>query len=141
MKFSISDLLAAVGVPVSTSAFAELPPGAPEWARWIAMVLGGILAGVVAPFVKETAPPVIRAYLAGRKAKKASLAAAKKRRRDEHLLRAAQLEGDTNAANDAEAVKLRELAEREQDEADAAEAEAAAADAIGQHTFKPPESK
>lgn len=118
---SISELLASAGVPVGAGAVIDLPPGTPEWVRFVFVFVGA----VVAPFLYRAAPPVVSRVLAGRKAKKLALAAAKRARAAGDAEVAQRLLSDGNGNNDVDARALLESAHRRLDEADALDADAA----------------
>jgi 3-hydroxyisobutyrate dehydrogenase-like beta-hydroxyacid dehydrogenase len=109
---SMPEILASAGLPATTATLIELPPGTPDWVR-IVFVGVGVVGG---PAALKLAAAIGPRILAGRRAKKEHLAAAKRRR-------AKQLREDADTANDSAAAAL-------DDEADGLEAEAAELDAI-----------
>jgi hypothetical protein len=118
---TLPGLLASAGVPIGAAAVVDLPPGAPEWVRYVAVVVGGIIA----PFLAKAAPAVVARILAGRRAKKLALSEAKKRRAGEKEELAQRLLNDGAAGNDVDAVKLLDEAGHLRDDSDALDAEAA----------------
>lgn len=116
-SLSLPEVIASAGIPATTGALIELPPGTPDWVRVVFVgvgVVGGPAMLKLAAGLAEKLGPRI---LSGRRAKKKSLAEAKRRRRERLL-------ADGDKANDG-------LADKLEDEADALEAEAAELEAIG----------
>ena len=112
-SLSLPEILASAGLPATTGALIELPPGTPDWVR-IVFVGVGVVGG---PAALKLALAIGPRILAGRRAKKEHLAASKRRR-------AKQLREDADKTNDGAADAL-------EDEADGLEAEAAELEAIG----------
>jgi hypothetical protein len=124
---SLTELLASAGVPIGAGAVVDLPPGTPEWVRFVFVFVGA----VVAPFLYRAAPPVVARFLAGRRAKKQALAAAKRARAAADAEQAQRILADGNDGNDAIARALLEGAHKRLDEADALDADAAEINALG----------
>lgn len=118
---SLTELLASAGLPIGAGAVVDLPPGTPEWVRFVFVFVGA----VVAPFLYKAAPVVVDRVLAGRRAKKLVLAAARRARAAGDAEIAQRLLTDGNTSNDAEARTLLEAAHKRLDEADALDADAA----------------
>jgi hypothetical protein len=115
-SLSLPEILASAGLPASVGAVIDLPPGTPDWVR-ILFMGAGVIGGPALLKLAQVAAPRI---LAGRRAKKKSLAESKRRRRQ-------QLLEDGDKTNDG-------LADKLADEADALDAEAAELDALSGST-------
>ncbi len=133
---TLPDVVLPAAAPIGASALIELPPGTPEWVRFVFVFVGA----VVAPFLYRAAPPVVERLLAGRRAKKKALAAAERARAAGDADLAQRLLGDGNEGNDTMARALLESAHRRLDKADALDADAAELEAISRPNVRPPEA-
>lgn len=140
---TVPEVVAGAAVPLGASAVIEPPPGAPAWLQWAVTVV----AMVVAPALLKASPQIVAVagnvatrLLAGWKAKKQALAAAKRARAASDAQTAQRLLADNNADNDAIARAMLESAHKRLDEADALDAGAAQLDAISKPNAKLPEA-
>lgn len=111
--------------PIAYLAAVPMPQSADALREWLPFV-AGLCTTVVGPAVVMVGTKVLK----GRRAKKAKREELARKRAAERRTEAARLEADGIAANDAEAARLRRLADEDEDDADELAAEVAELDAV-----------
>jgi hypothetical protein len=111
--------------PLAYLAAVPMPAAAAHLTEWLPFATG-LMTTVVGPSLVFVGTRLLK----GRRAKKAKREELARKRSAERRAEAARLEADGIAANDAEAARLRQLANEDEDEADELAAEVAELDAL-----------